>query len=92
MKTLMGGSTNGVSELQGLANQHTYGDLQELANTVNNFLVSVSSDMPKLTPDHHIFQITEQLPAEFTITVEETEAALDRTKINKATGPDNIPP
>ena len=53
MKTLMGGSTNGVSELQGLANQHTDGDLQELANTLNNFLVSVSSDMPKLTPDHH---------------------------------------
>ena len=37
MKTLMGGSTNGVSELQGLANQHTDGYLQELANTSEQF-------------------------------------------------------
>ena len=92
MKSLMGTSSRGVSELQGLANRHTEGNLQSLAESINTFLVSVSEDMPRLTPDHHIFDIDEPLPAVFTISVEETEAALLKIKTGKATGPDNIPP
>jgi len=88
----MGTSSGGVSELQGLANRHTEGNLQTLAESINTFLVSVSEDMPRLTPDHHIFDIDEPLPAAFTLSVEETEAALIKIKTGKATGPDNIPP
>ena len=48
--------------------------------------------MPRLTPDHDISDIDEPLPAAFTLSVEETEAALLKIKTGKATGPDNIPP
>ena len=39
-----------------------------------------------------IFDISEPLPSEFTISVSDTESALQKVKLNKATGPDNIPP
>ena len=42
MKSLMGMSRGGNSELLGLANMHTDGDIEALSNTINNFLVSVS--------------------------------------------------
>ena len=57
MKYLMGTSSGGVSELQGLENRHTEGNLQSLAESINTFLVSVSEDTPRLTPDHDIFDI-----------------------------------
>ena len=57
---------------------------------------------------HTIFQLQDQLPAEFTITLDVMEAAhskvgwtnkptlsyliLSKVKVNKATGPDDIPP
>ena len=92
MKSLMGMSHGGNSELLGLANMHTDGDIGALSNTINNFLVSVSSDLPRLTETRHICQHTDPLPAAFTISVKETEDALNKVKVNKATGPDNIPP
>ena len=48
--------------------------------------------MEPLTETHTICQHTDPLPAAFTISVKETEDALNKVKVNKATGPDNIPP
>ena len=81
----------GDSEMVSLANRHTDGDIQALVNRVNDFLVSVSSDMPRLTGNHPVFQLQEPLPAAFSISVGGTMAALRKVKVNKATGPDNIP-
>ncbi len=53
--------------------------------------MSVTSDLPRLNADLPIFQLTDPLPTDLTITVEDTERALLRLKVNKATGPDNIP-
>ena len=41
---------------------------------------------------HPIFDADELLPAEFIINVTDTEVALEKVKVNKATVPDNIPP
>ena len=46
MKSLMGTSTNGSNVMQGLANKYTDGDMAHLANTINEFFVSVSDDLP----------------------------------------------
>ena len=92
MKSLMGTSTNGSNVMQGLANKYNDGDRAHLANTINEFFVSVSDDLPRLQPTHPIFEVSETLPAEFTISVQDTEAALSKIKVNKAMGPDNIPP
>ncbi|KAI0214555.1 Neuronal acetylcholine receptor subunit alpha-4 [Lamellibrachia satsuma] len=46
----------------------------------------------KLLSSHPIFDADEPLPAEFIVSVTDTEVALEKVKVNKATGPDNIPP
>ena len=62
MKSLMGISRAANTELIGLANRYTDGDMESLANKINDFLVSVSSDMHRLTVDHITFEIHEPLP------------------------------
>ena len=54
--------------------------------------MSVCEDLPILQSSHPIFDANEPLPAEFFISVTDTEVALEKVKVNKATGPDNIPP
>ncbi len=65
--------------------------MEALAESINQFMVSVSEELPRLQGSHPIFHETLPLPADLTITVEETERALTSLKVNKATGPDNIP-
>ena len=61
--------------------------------SINDFLlVSVSQDLPRLQFSHPIFEVSEPLSDEFIISVEEAAAALAKIKVNKAIGPDNIPP
>ena len=91
MKSLLGLSSGGKSELINLANRCTDGDMLLLANSINEFLVSVSSDLPRLNKNHYIFQLQEPLPDALTITVADTQQALSKVKINKATGPDLVP-
>ncbi len=90
MKSLMG-LLRSNTELIGLANRHTDGDLMALANRINEFFVSVSEDMPRLTSSHPIFDLSDPLPHDFIISVSDTETALNKVKVNKATGPDNVP-
>ncbi len=81
---------SGTSNL-GLANTTCQGDMQELTNQVNDALVAVTSDLPRLADTHPAFHVQGELPAEYTISVSDTEAALRKIKTNKATGPDRIP-
>ena len=91
MKPLLGASSGSRNEMQGLANKYTDGNWDSLVNSMNVFFVSVCEDLPRLQSSHPIFDADEPLPAEFIISVTDTEVALEKMKVNKATGPDNIP-
>ena len=92
MKNLLGNSPVGQNEMLGLANAFTGGDMGTLVNRMNTCFVAISEDLPKLRATHPIFDIKEPLPAKFTISVGDFKLALDKIKMNKATGPDKIPP
>ena len=92
MKTLLGNSPSGQNEMLGLTNAFTGGDMDTLVNRMNECFVSISENLPRLRATHPIFDIKEPLPAKFTINVSDTKLALDNIKVNKATGPDRIPP
>ena len=92
MKRLMGTSCEGNSEMQGLVNKHTEGDMCSLVNSVNELFVSVSEDLPRLQALYSICDVSNPLPAEYTINLNVSEAALANVNINKATGPDKNPP
>ena len=53
--------------------------------------MSVCEDLPRLQSSRPIFDADEPLLVEFIISVIDTEVALEKVKVNKATGPDNIP-
>ena len=77
--------------MQGLANNLCDGNIKVLANRINECLVSVSSNLPRLTNDLAVFDIQDEIPAEYVISVMTTENALQQIKVNKAVGPDNVP-
>ena len=52
---------------------------------MNDFFVSVSDHLPRLNKSHKVFDVNEELPDQYVISVCTT------FKANKATGPDNIP-
>ena len=66
--------------------------MTQLVNSMNDFFVSVSADLPGLDPTRRVFDIEEPLPAKFTIEATSTQSALQKVKCRKATGTDNIPP
>ena len=80
----MGTSSGSCNEMQGLANKFT--NLDSLVNSMNGFFVSMCEDLPRLQSSHPIFDANEPLPAEFIISVRDTEVALEKVKVNKATG------
>jgi hypothetical protein len=67
-------SSEDQSMLQGLANRHIETNIEVLANSINDFLVSFSSDMPRMT-ESQVFHVQEPLPTEYIIS-DDTEAAL----------------
>ena len=77
--------------MQSLANKTTDGDCGLLANTMNDFFVSVSDHLPRLNKIHKVFDVNEELPDQYVISVCTTFKALESVKANKATVPDNIP-
>ena len=91
MKTLMGYTSKNDAEMQGLGNNLCEGNIETLAKRINEFLVSVSSNLPRLTDDIAVFGIQDEIPAEYVISVMMTENALQQIKVNKAVGPDNVP-
>ena len=91
MKSLMGTTSNNDAEMQDLANNLCEGNIEVLANRINEFLVSVSSNLPRLTNDLAVFDVQDEIPAEYVISVMTTENALQHIKVDKAVGPDNVP-
>ena len=74
-----------------LANKTTDGDCGLLANTMNDFFVSVSDRLPRLNTSHKVFTVNKELPYQYEISGCITFKTLESVKANKATGPDNIP-
>ena len=64
MKSLMGLSRSGNTKFEGMANRHTDSDMLALTNSINEFLVSASSEIPKLTDSHCVFDhpLPDQMP------------------------------
>ena len=91
MKSLLGSASIGNAEMQTLANRTCKGNIELLADKINEFLVSVSSSLPRLYEDHPVFNIESDVPDDYIISVITTEEALSRIKSNKAMGPDNVP-
>ena len=61
MKKLMGIETNDCSKMQGLANNVADGNCEILANSMNDFFVSVSE---RLNVDNELFTVEGELPDE----------------------------
>ena len=59
MKRLTGTSCEGNSEMQGLANKHTEGDMCSLVKSINELFVSVSEDLSRLQASHSIFDVSD---------------------------------
>ena len=47
----------------------TDGDCGLLANTMNDFFVSVSDHLPRLNKSHKVFDVNEELPDHYVISV-----------------------
>ena len=91
VKSFMGNTKPDSSQsLQSLANSESNGDLAALANKLNSFFQSISTDLPQLDPTINC-NPQETVPNRFIISVEDVEKRLLKTNIRKAVGPDNIP-
>ncbi len=93
MKALMGQKSEEGKALCGLAIETIGGKMDDLVNSINDFLTSITENLPRLTQNHWIFNPGENavsLPSQYTISVDEVEKALASVKTNKATGPDQI--
>ena len=92
IKQLTGKSSSSGHELDSLANSLTEGDNLKLANRINCFFQSVSSDLPK--PNKDILPVRDPsipIPAEYIIPLVEVEKQLSKLDTAKAPGPDNVP-
>ena len=65
MKSLMGRTSNSETEMQGLVNATCDGSIELRANRLNAFLVSVSSNLPRLTNGHPAFTVYGEIPADY---------------------------
>ena len=74
----MGLKTNGNSCMQVLANKTRDGDCDLLANTMNDFFVFVSDNLPRLNKSHKVFTVNEELPEQYVISVCISFKALER--------------
>ena len=79
------------SNMQVLANKTGKGDFEILANRIIDFFVSVSEHLPRLDINDDTFEEIGELPDKYVIRVVTTFDALWRVKVNKATGPGDIP-
>ena len=77
--------------MQGLANKVADGNCEMLANSMNEFFLSVSEHLPRLNVNNEVFAVEGELPDEFIISIQTTYKAIRNIKSNKASGPDNTP-
>ena len=77
--------------MQGLANKVADGNCEMLANSMNDFCVSVSEHLPRLNVEDEVFAVEGELPDECIISIQTTFKVLRNIKPNKAPGPENTP-
>ena len=58
--------------MQGLANKVADGNCEMLANSMNEFFLSVSEHLPRLNVNNEIFAVEGELPDEFIISIQTT--------------------
>ena len=56
MKKIMGLNGNSNSDMEELAKKTTDGDFAELANIMNEFVLSVSNHLPRLDKDDNVYR------------------------------------
>ena len=66
--------------MQGLANKVADGNCEMLANSMNEFFVSVSEHLPRLNVNNEVFAVEGELPDEFIISIQTTFKALRYVK------------
>jgi hypothetical protein len=86
--TLTDSNKKSTDSIQRLADSVCDGDLQDLACQVNTFFLSISIDLPPITPPE---PNPVPIPDKYIIRVEDVEKQLMKTKLHKAPGPDGIP-
>lgn len=79
-----------IEDSNPLVNLEYQGSPENLADTINQFFVSVSAHLPKVDPDI-LDQLTDDYTSDFTVEPAEVELRLARINIYKATGPDDLP-
>ena len=90
-KNLIGQNNNvEIASFRDLLNESCDNNPQTLANTLNDFLISVCRDIEPL-PNHDEQDYNHIIEDEFLTTVEEVETKLAKIKLDKAIGPDKIP-
>lgn len=90
-KSLIGQSHNlEISSYQQILQDECDNNIQTLADNLNDFLISVCSDIEPLPEEENTTndQVTED---EFLATVEDVSTKLSNIKLEKAIGPDGIP-
>ena len=75
--------------MQGLASKVADGNCEMLANSMNDFVVSVSEHLPRLNVDNEVFAVEGELPDECIISIQTNVTALRNIETNTASGPDN---
>ena len=73
-----------------MVQDHENGDYSKFANSFNNFLHSVSADLPPFIPKPDTFPSIANIEDEYLISVDQVERQLMRVKNGKAAGPDGI--
>ena len=74
MKALMGQKSEKGNALRGLTIETTGEKMDMLVDSINDFLISVTDNLPRLTQDHWIFNPDENdgsLPSQYTIPMDE---------------------
>ena len=80
-----------TSVLKGLANATANGNMAQLAENINDFFWSVSSDLPPLPKENKYSQIEySHVPDQYIISIQQVEKNLSQIKLGKAPGPDEI--
>ena len=81
------------SGLVGLANSKTHGDMQELANHINESLIEVSADLTRLSAvDDVVGEYEASLgECDYFVSPDEVFHKLERINIRKSPGPDGLP-
>ena len=87
IKQLTGQTTK--SDLSGLANIVTNGNMQQLADNINASLITVSDDLTRLT--EHSTPVVPPGECDYVISPYEVFMKLERINIRKAPGPDGLP-